>query len=132
MFGRAKNWHSIALKLSSIVEGLFIVFDLRNHGENEPSTEISYSIMVKDVYEFIQSKNISKISIIGHSMGGKLGMLFSLLYPQLVKLLIVIDIAPVEYPSEDYEIVDYLLKIDIKNCKSRNEVDIKLSNYIAD
>ena len=46
LFGRAKNWHSIALKLSSLVEGLFIVFDLRNHGENEPSTEISYSIMV--------------------------------------------------------------------------------------
>ena len=43
LFGRAKNWHSITLKLSSIVDGLFIVFDLRNHGENEPSTEISYS-----------------------------------------------------------------------------------------
>ena len=35
LFGRAKNWHSIALKLSAIVDGLFIVFDLRNHGENE-------------------------------------------------------------------------------------------------
>ena len=60
LFGRAKNWHSIALKLSSIVEGLFIVFDLRNHGENEPSTEISYSIMVNDVYEFIKEKDINK------------------------------------------------------------------------
>ena len=132
LFGRAKNWHSIALKLSSIVEGLFIVFDLRNHGENEPSTEISYSIMAKDVYEFIQSKNISKISIIGHSMGGKLGMLFSLLYPTFVKQLFVVDIAPVDYPREEIEIVDYLLKIDVKNCKSRNEVDSKLSNYIND
>ena len=36
---------------------LLIVFDLRNHGENEPSTEISYSIMVNDVYEFIKKKN---------------------------------------------------------------------------
>ena len=98
LFGRAKNWHSIALKLSSIVEGLFIVFDLRNHGENDTSTEISYSIMANDVYEFIQSKNISKISIIGHSMGGKLGMLFSLLYPTFVKQLFVVDIAPFDYP----------------------------------
>ena len=132
LFGRAKNWHSIALRISSITNGLFVVFDLRNHGDNKPSSEISYSLMVKDIYEFIQRKNISKISIIGHSMGGKLGMLFSLLYPKLVKQLFVVDIAPVEYPSEDNEIVDYLLKIDIKNCKSRNEVDIKLSNYIAD
>ena len=65
-------------------------------------------------------------------MGGKLGMLFSLFYPKFVKQLFVVDIAPVEYPREEIEIVDYLLKIDIKNCKSRNEVDTKLSNYIKD
>ena len=61
LFGRAKNWHSIILKLSSIVEGLFIVFDLRNHGENEPSTEISYSIMVNDVYEFTKENNMPNL-----------------------------------------------------------------------
>ena len=132
LFGRAKNWHSIALRISSINMGLFLVFDLRNHGENEPSSEISYSLMVKDVYEFVQRKNIPKISIIGHSMGGKLGMLFALLYPKFVKKLFVVDIMPVEYPREEIEIVDYLLKIDIENCKSRNEVDLKLSNYIYD
>ena len=132
LFGRAKNWHSIALRISSIFDGTIIVFDLRNHGENFPSTEISYSIMVNDVYEFIKEKNINKFSIIGHSMGGKLGMLFTLLYPQFVKQLFVVDIAPVDYPREEVEIVDHLLKIDVKNCKSRKDVDEKLSNYIND
>ncbi|MDC3064046.1 alpha/beta fold hydrolase, partial [Alphaproteobacteria bacterium] len=132
LFGRAKNWHSIALRISSIFDGTIIVFDLRNHGENEPSTEISYSIMVNDVYEFIKEKNINKFSIIGHSMGGKLGMLFTLLYPQFVKQLFVVDIAPVDYPREEVEIVDHLLKIDVKNCNSRKDVDVKLSNYIND
>ena len=132
LFGRAKNWHSIALRISSIFDGTTIVFDLRNHGENEPSTEISYSIMVNDVYEFIKKKNINKFSIIGHSMGGKLGMLFTLLYPQFVKQLFVVDIAPVDYPREDIEIVDHLLKIDVKKCKSRKDVDIQLSNFIND
>ncbi len=120
LFGRAKNWHSISLRISSIFDGTIIVFDLRNHGENEPSTEISYSIMVNDVYEFIKKKNINKFSIIGHSMGGKLGMLFTLLYPQF------------DYPREEIEVVDHLLKIDVKNCKSRKDVDEKLSNYIND
>ena len=132
LFGRAKNWHSIAIKISSKVQGILIVFDLRNHGENEPSTEISYITMVNDVYEFVKKNNFNKFSIIGHSMGGKLGMLFSLLYPDFVKQLFVVDIAPVDYPREEIEIVDYLLKIDIKNCRSRNEVDSKLSNYIMD
>ena len=132
LFGRAKNWHTIALKISLIFDGNLIVFDLRNHGENEPSTEISYSIMVNDVYEFIKKKNINKFSIIGHSMGGKLGMLFTLLYPQFVKQLFVVDIAPVDYPREETEVVDHLLKIDVKNCKRRKDVDVKLSNYIND
>ena len=65
-------------------------------------------------------------------MGGKLGMLFTLLYPQFVKQLFVVDIAPVDYPKEEIEVVDYLLKIDVKNCKSRKDVDVKLSNYIND
>ena len=90
LFGRAKNWHSIALRISSITNGLFVVFDLRNHGENKPSSEISYSLMVKDIYEFIQRKNISKISIIGHSIGGKLGMIFSLRGIALVLISILI------------------------------------------
>ena len=132
LFGRAKNWHSIALKISSIFDGNLIVFDLRNHGENEPSTEISYLLMVNDVQEFINKKKINKFSIIGHSMGGKLGMLFTLLYPEFVQQLFVVDIAPVDYPREEIEIVDHLLRIDVKNCKSRNDVDIKLSNYIND
>ncbi len=132
LFGRAKNWHSIALKISSVFDGNLIVFDLRNHGENEPSNEISYLIMVNDVNEFVKRKQINKFSIIGHSMGGKLGMLYSLLYPKFVNQLFVVDIAPVDYPREEIEIVDYLLKIDVKNCKSRKDVDTKLSNYIND
>ena len=63
-------------------------------------------------------------------MGGKLGMLFTLLYPQFVKQLFVVDIAPVDYPKEEIEIVDHLLKINVKSCKSRYEVDLKLSKYI--
>ena len=132
LFGRAKNWHAIALRISSIVKSCVIVFDLRNHGENKPSTEISYTIMVQDVYEFIKKNNINKFSIIGHSMGGKLGMLFSHLYPQFVKQLFVVDIAPVEYSREQIEIVDHLLNTNIKNCNSRKEADLKLSNYIND
>ena len=132
LFGRAKNWHSIALKISYMFKGFLIVFDLRNHGDNEPSSEISYSLMIDDIYFFAKKNKINKFSIIGHSMGGKLGMLFTLLHPHFVKQLFVVDIAPVNYPREETEIVDYLLKIDVKNCKSRNEVDLKLSNYIND
>ena len=130
MFGRAKNWHSIILRLSSIVDGLFIVFDLRNHGENEPTTKISYSIMVKDVYEFIQRKNINKISIIGHSMGGKTAMNFSLIHPKLVSKLIVLDTSPRGYPVLHQNIIDSLKEIDFSVFVTRKEIDIELRKSI--
>ena len=62
LFGRAKNWHSIALKTSVLVQDYIIVFDLRNHGENPQSDQISYSLMVNDVYEFVKRSKISKFS----------------------------------------------------------------------
>ena len=132
LFGRAKNWHSIVLKMSSVIDGLFIVFDLRNHGENNSASNISYQLMVDDIYQFINKKNILKFSIIGHSMGGKLGMLFSLNYPSFVDQLFVVDIAPVKYPSEESEIIDHLINTNIDECKSRIEVDAELSKNIKD
>ena len=132
LFGRAKNWHSIIKKLSTLVYKYFIVLDLRNHGENKPSLKISYKLMVNDVYKFIKIKGIKNFSIIGHSMGGKLGMLFTLEYPKLVNQLFVVDIAPVTYPFEENEIVDHLIKIDINKCKNRNDADKMLSEHIED
>lgn len=132
LFGRAKNWHTIVKKMSLKINECFIVFDLRNHGENNSSSEISYKLMVKDVYNFTKIKNIKNFSIIGHSMGGKLGMLFTLKYPKFIKQLFVVDIAPVNYQFEEYEIIDYLIGLDISKCKSRDHAEKRLSENIYD
>ena len=130
LLGRGKNWNSIIKRLSSLVNQYFIVLDLRNHGENDPASKISYQLMVGDVYDFVKKKGIKDFSIIGHSMGGKLGMIFSLEFPKLVNQLFVVDIAPVTYPLEENEIIDVLIKIDLDNCKNRNDADRQLSEYV--
>lgn len=40
-----------------------------------------------------------KADVVGHSMGGKVGMALALLRPELVRKLVVVDIAPVDYGS---------------------------------
>ena len=38
------------------------------------------------------------VTLVGHSMGGKVAMQLALRRPELLRALVVVDIAPVEYP----------------------------------
>mmetsp|Transcript_22346 Transcript_22346/g.53162 ORF Transcript_22346/g.53162 Transcript_22346/m.53162 type:complete len:462 (-) Transcript_22346:1918-3303(-) len=76
--------------------------DLRNHGDTQPwADEMSYPRMAEDVVSFLLSQNIEKVILVGHSMGGKVAQALALLYPEYVEGLVVLDIAPVTYTSED-------------------------------
>lgn len=43
-------------------------------------------------------QGLSKAVLIGHSMGGKAAAMTALLHPEIVRGLMVLDIAPVSYP----------------------------------
>ena len=76
--------------------------DLRNHGDTLPWSEsMSYPQMAKDVINFLDSQNIRKVVLVGHSMGGKIAQALALLHPEYVEGLVVIDIAPVKYSSKE-------------------------------
>ena len=132
LYGRARNWQSMAKKLT--LDGLVIVInvDLRNHGENEFKEDHSYSLMLEDVIELFNYLNIKKTNVLGHSMGGKLAMLLSLTYPEFVNKLIVADIAPIDYKGDDGEIINSLLDLDLNLIQSRNDADKILSIKIID
>ena len=129
--GSLDNWITFSKKIS---ENNFEVhlLDQRNHGKSFHSNEFNYELMVKDLHEYMSKFNINSVSIIGHSMGGKTAMLFSLIYPDLVEKLIVVDILPVSY-NKSYELIfDSLLSINLKQIKSRNEFNLHLKKYFDD
>lgn len=57
--------------------------------------------MARDIIHFLDSHNMEKSILVGHSMGGKVAQATALLYPERVDGLVVLDIAPVEYTSND-------------------------------
>ncbi len=124
LFGSSKNWFSIAKEFSRFFS--VYALDLRNHG-NSPHSEVhSLTAMIEDVYEFINDRDIDNTILLGHSMGGLVSMGFSLMYPEKITELIVVDIAPKIYDphhQREFEV----FKIDISHCKSREQIDELLS-----
>ena len=95
LFGDMNNLGIIARAFSEKYNVLRV--DLRNHGQSFHSSEMNYALMAQDLYELVQALGLTKLVLIGHSMGGKTAMTFAAAYPQLVERLVVIDIAPVAY-----------------------------------
>ena len=88
--------------------------------------------MADDLLEFINEHNIMNPILLGHSMGGKTVMEFSVNHPELVNKLIVVDIAPVKYQVHHYAILDALEGLDFDFISSRKAADEFLSQQIEE
>lgn len=65
-----------------------IALDLRGHGKSEKTDcEYSYDLFIEDILNFIKTLGFDKINILGHSLGGAIGMYFTVKNPDLVNKL---------------------------------------------
>ncbi len=127
-FGMGDNWKSLANKFTEHFEVHLI--DQRNHGRSFHSDDFNYELLVDDLKEYIDHYKLGKVNLLGHSMGGKTVMLFAVSYPDKVKKLVVVDIAPKYYPPHHQFILDALNAVDFDKISSRREVESILKNYI--
>ena len=130
LFGSSDNWMSIAHKLGE--KWNVFVPDLRNHGQSFHSDIWNYEVMVEDIWNLIEKYNINDPVVLGHSMGGKVAMQFAVTFPNIVKKLIIVDIAPKFYPVHHQTILKGLNLLDLKKISSRFDANEKLSKYIDD
>lgn len=130
-FGMGDNWKIYANKL--LKEGFEVhLIDQRNHGRSFHSNDFNYELLVEDLKNYIEYHNLQKVNILGHSMGGKTGMLFSVTYSKLVDKLIVADISPKEYAPHHHIILKALNSVDFSIHNSRKLVDEQLSKHISE
>ena len=103
LLGSKRNFASLASSLGAQLERQrrIVAVDLRNHGDSEWSDQMSYTAMAKDVLDFLDSQNLERVVLVGHSMGGKVAQAISLMHPERVEGLVVLDIAPVVYSRAD-------------------------------
>jgi len=130
LFGSTVNWRGFARNLSK--EYLVYVVDQRNHGESPHADSHSYADMVADLLQLVDDLGLERVTLCGHSMGGKVAMAFSLLYPDRVDKLAVLDIAPVAYTHSHAPYIKALMAIDLSQLASRSDAEKALQESIPD
>jgi len=98
---------------------------------------MTYNAMAMDVLEFCRKHSLERVSLLGHSMGGKVAMTVALspdTPSDLLSHLIVADIAPAKgaLSSEFRGYVDAMKKIEASEVKTRKEAQAILAPYERD
>lgn len=130
LFGSSDNWFSLA-KVFAEHFTVYLV-DQRNHGQSPHADDMNYKLLTEDLDKFILEHHIENPHIIGHSMGGKTAMNFAVKYPDKLHKLIIVDIAPKQYPVHHDHILDGLHDINLTTLTSRNEADQLLSKQVPE
>ena len=128
--GSGDNWLSVARELCKKNIKVHLI-DQRNHGRSFHAESFNYDDMCNDLLYYIKHYKITKPVLLGHSMGGKTAMLFSLKYPELISRVFIMDISPKFYPNHNQHIIDALKKIDLEKFDRRKEIEKMLSKSIT-
>ncbi|MCB0515462.1 MAG: alpha/beta fold hydrolase [Chitinophagales bacterium] len=120
LFGMLDNWQYLARAWSDTVN--VYALDLRNHGKSPHLLEMDYYLMAEDIIAFVEENALQNVSILGHSMGGKVAMQAAVSAPELFEKLIVVDIAPKDYPSGHDDVFKALFAVNLVEIQSRNAV----------
>lgn len=133
LFGSARNWGVIARRLADRRETLAV--DMRNHGTSPRFPTQSYPDMAGDLAQVIEAQG-APLDVLGHSMGGKAAMQLALTRPDLIRRLVVADIAPVAYGHDNTRHIHDMRALDLTPPPgahlTRGEADRRLSARMED
>jgi len=140
LFGQGKNWTTIAKGLADSHRVTLV--DLPNHGHSPWTDRVHYLDMVEMLAAELEHLG-EPVTLVGHSMGGKVAMQLALRHPELLRALVVVDIAPVEYPVQggrtddpDEEAspfaayIDAMQALDLDALKTRGDADDALRDAV--
>ncbi|MBK6479952.1 MAG: alpha/beta fold hydrolase [Saprospiraceae bacterium] len=130
LFGSSDNWQTFAKSIADRYQ--VITIDLRNHGLSPHDPEFDFECMAGDLQETFDTLNLSKINLMGHSLGGKVAGYFALNHPSYLRSLIVIDIAPKSYPPHHELYFNAMLGLNLEEVTTRTQADHWLSKQITD
>jgi pimeloyl-ACP methyl ester carboxylesterase len=89
---RASDWDPVRIALAA--DHTTYAVDLRGHGGSDWPGEYSHDLIEADVVALLDSLGLTKVVLLGHSMGGSVGFRIAAHRPDLVARLVVEDVIP--------------------------------------
>lgn len=130
LFGSGTNWRSFARSMAG--RRRLHLLDLRNHGRSPHDDEMSYPLMVADLFAYMDQQSLQSVTLLGHSMGGKVAMLAALGAPERVSDLVVVDIAPVAAGQDHVPYIRAMQSLDLEDLTRREDASNLLAETIPD
>jgi esterase len=133
LFGTLDNWQTLARRWAEEAGLRVVSVDLRNHGRSFHSPEHNYALMAADVLSLFDHLALdpTRLTLMGHSMGGKVAMCLALGYPERLAQLIVADIAP-RFSNMEHQddIIAGLQAVDLSTIQTRQQAEAALARSI--
>lgn len=130
MLGSSRNWQTTGRDLAET----FHVFalDARNHGRSPHDDTMTYAAMAADLAAWLDAQGLARVTLLGHSMGGKTAMRFACDHPERVERLIVVDIAPRDYfwPAHRAEFAA-MNELELAGLQSRQEAEMRFEARVS-
>ncbi|MSR14349.1 MAG: alpha/beta fold hydrolase [Gammaproteobacteria bacterium] len=130
LFGSARNWQNYAKTLAE--RHHVIAVDLRNHARSPHAPTHTYSDLAEDVAALLESLDLSDVTLLGHSMGGKAAMTLALASPARLAKLVIVDIAPVAYDDHHTSLIDAMLAMPLAEVHRRQDAERWLESLVPD
>ncbi len=129
LFGSGRNWRALAKHFSR--RRWVLTVDLRNHGNSFWDASNSYPDLAGDLAAVIVA-NGGVADVLGHSMGGKAAMVLALSHADLVRRLLIVDIAPVIYRHTQIDNIKAMQSIPLDQISRRSEADALLRQAVPE
>ncbi len=130
MLGSSRNWLTAGRELAAHFE--VVALDLRNHGSSPHAGSMTYEEMMEDVLGWLDQRSWARVTLLGHSLGGKVGMMLACRHPRRMKRLIVVDIAPRDYDWPGHrQSFAAMNALELRDLHSRAEAELRLEGRVT-
>lgn len=130
LLGSADNWRSHVKQWQE--HRRVVAVDLRNHGRSPHASGMRYDEMAEDLLALMDSLQIGKAHLLGHSMGGKVVISLARMASERVASLIVADIAPQAYGHDHDAVFAGLRNLQRGLPANRREADELLAEHVEE
>lgn len=130
LLGSSRNWNAAGRDLTEAYA--VTALDQRNHGQSPHTESHTYTDLAEDLEAWLDARGLESVSLMGHSMGGKAGMVFSCSRPERVNALFIADISPREYDPHYDVYLEAMQAIEVRSLTQRKEAEAQLEATVSD